>query len=161
MALINPGVGLIHSVGRDGIGIEVLPLPSGVASSHPFLVKLVKVSDQWHFKVVPGTVNSKVPTLSGTLLDAAVAPTKSIGSNSGYVYLDMEYTEGTGFPDTFTVEYDTTVPADTDTKAYVALAYIDFSGATPKKTAKYVLTSLWGERLKCGSSTAEYYFSRA
>lgn len=159
MALINPGVGLVHSVGRDGIGIEILPV--GGSGAHPFYVRLVKVSSAWHFKVTPGTVNSQVPTLDGTLLDANPAPSKSIGSASGYVYLDMTYTEGSGFPDTFTVEYDTAVPADTDTKAHVALAYIDFSAATPKKTAQYVSTSLWGERLKCGSSTAEYYFSRA
>lgn len=159
MALINPGVGLIHSVGRDGIGIEILP--SGGSASHPFLVKLVRVSGAWHFKVVPGTVNSKVPTLDGNSIDANPAPTKSLGGAPGYVYLELEYQEGVGFPKTALVKYDTTVPADTDTKSYVALAYFTFTGANPKKTAQYVSTSLWGERLKCGSSTAEYYFSRA
>ena len=160
MGGINQGSGYTYEKSQNGVSLDILPQASG-SNNHPFKVILVKDGTTWKFKVVPGTVNSKVPTLDGTLLDNNPAPAKSLGSASGYVYLDMTYNEGSGFPDTFTVEYDTSVPADTDTKAHVALAYIDFSSAIPKKTAQYVSTSLWGERLKCGSSTAEYYFSRA
>ena len=162
MGLINQGVGVTSSSGPGGIAFEVLPSPVGSAA-HPFLVKLVKVSGAWHFKVVPGTINSLVPTLDGTALDTDPAPTKSLGSVSGYVYLECKYTSGQPFPVAadLKVQYDTAVPADSDTMSYVALAYLDFSGAVPKKTAQYVLTSLWGERLKCGTNPAEYFYTRA
>jgi hypothetical protein len=160
MGGINQGSGYTYEKSLNGVSLDILPQASG-SNNHPFKVILVKDGTTWKFKVVPGTVNSKVPTLDGTLLDAATPPTKSLGSASGYVYLDLEYEEGLGFPKTALVKYETTVPADTDTKSHVALAYVDFTGSIPKKTAQYVSTSLWGERLKCGSSTAEYYFSRA
>lgn len=132
-------------------------------TTHPFLVILLKVSNVWHFKVVPGTVNSLVPTLDGTALDSTPAPTKSLGGAPGYVYLECKYTSGQSFPVAadLKVKYETTVPADTDTMSHVALAYIEYGGATPKKTAQYVLTSLWGERLKCGTNPAEYFYTRA
>ena len=161
MGLINPGVGLIHSSASGGIAFEVLPAPGPPA--HPFFVTLLKVSGAWHFKVTPGTINSLVPFLETSPLDANPAPTKALGSASGYVYIECKYTAGAAFPvpADLKVMYDTTVPTDSDTMSHVALAYIDFSGTNPKKTAQYVSTSLWGERLKCGSNPAEYFFCRA
>jgi hypothetical protein len=161
MALINPGVGLIHSVGRDGIGIEILPSTNG-AAAHPFLVRLFKEGSTWKFKVVPGTVNSKVPTINDVKIDtpAPLTPAGTI-SASGYVYIECTYEEGSGFPITAKIEYATTVPADTDTKSHVNLASVELASGKAKKLAQFVSTSLWGERLKCGSSTAEYYYSRA
>jgi hypothetical protein len=86
-----------------------------------------------------------------------------LGGASGYVYIECKYTAGQSFPvpADLKVMYDTTVPADTDTMAHINLAYIDFSGTNPKKTSQNVSTSLWGERLKCGSNPAEYFFCRA
>jgi hypothetical protein len=132
-------------------------------TSHPFLVILLKVSNVWHFQVVPGTINSLVPTLDGTALDSTPAPTKSLGGAPGYVYIECKYTSGQSFPvpADLKVMYDTTVPTDTDTMAYINLAYIDFSGTNPKKTSQNVLTSLYGERLKCGTNPAEYFFTRS
>lgn len=130
---------------------------------HPFLVTVHKSGGSWHFKVVPGTVNSLVPILGSSTLDSLPSPTGSIGSVSGYVYLECKYTEGEAFPVAadLKVQYDTAVPADTDTMSHVALAYIDYTGTFPRKTAQFVRTSLWGERLKCGDNPAEYFYTRA
>ena len=158
---MQDGTGYTYRDDAHGISLDILPQVS--INKHPFLVTLLKVSGAWHFKVVPGTINSLVPFLETSPLDANPAPTKSIGSASGYVYIECKYTSGQSFPvpADLKVMYDTTVPADTDTMAYVNLAYIDFSGTTPKKTAQYVLTSLYGERLKCGTNPAEYFFTRS
>jgi len=161
MGGINPGVGYTYESNKGGVSLNILP--GRGAPLHPFYVSLLKVSGAWHFKVVPGTINSLVPFLETSPLDSNPAPTKSLGSASGYVYIECKYTSGQSFPvpADLKVMYDTTVPTDTDTMAHVNLAYIDFSGTTPKKTAQYVSTSLWGERLKCGSNPAEYFFCRA
>jgi hypothetical protein len=158
---MQDGTGYTYRDDGRGISLDILPQVS--INKHPFLVILLKVSGAWHFKVVPGTINSLVPILETSPLDANPAPTKSLGSASGYVYIECKYTSGQSFPvpADLKVMYDTTVPADTDTMAHINLAYIDFSGTTPKKTAQYVLTSLYGERLKCGTNPAEYFFTRS
>jgi hypothetical protein len=158
---MQDGTGYTYRDDAHGISLDILPQVS--INKHPFLVTLLKVSGAWHFKVVPGTINSLVPFLETSALDANPAPTKSLGSASGYVYIECKYTSGQSFPvpADLKVMYDTTVPADTDTMAHVNLAYIDFTGTTPKKTAQYVSTSLYGERLKCGTNPAEYFFTRS
>lgn len=161
MTRINQGDGYTYHQDRSGISLAILPPVKSI--SHPFLVSVLRVGTVWHFKVVPGTINSLVPTLDTIPLDAATPPTKTLGGASGYVYIECKYTSGQAFPVAadLKVNYDTTVPADTDTMAHVNLAYIDFSAANPRKTAQYVLTSLYGERLKCGTNPAEYFFTRA
>jgi hypothetical protein len=77
------------------------------------------------------------------------------------VYLKCAHSAPTSFPSTITVEYAASVPADSDTYAYVDLATINVTSGKATKTAQPVRTSLYGERLKCGSATAEYFFSRA
>ena len=158
---MQDGTGYAYRDDAHGISLDILPQVS--INKHPFLVTLLKVSDVWHFKVVPGTINSRVPILDTTSLDANPTPTKALGGASGYVYIECKYTAGAAFPvpADLKVKYETTLPADSDTMAHVNLAYIDFSGTNPKKTAQYVSTSLWGERLKCGSNPAEYFFCRA
>ena len=136
---------------------EVISIPE----DHPFKVKFVQVSGAWHFKVVPGTVNSFTPTLDGTKLDANPAPTKSVGTTVRYVYLECQYSAGNAFPYDVKVKIDTSVPFDTEEFAHVAIARIDATGASPKKLSQPVETSLWGERLKCGTEDAEYFFARS
>lgn len=153
---LQDGVGYTLYQGPDGLRLELDNAGGTAGGSHPFLVKLSGLK----FKVVPGTVNSKMPTLDGTALDAKPAPEKTI-SASGHVYLKCAHSSGTAFPNTVTVEYATTVPADDDTYGYVDLATIVVASGDATKTAQPVRTSLYGDRLKCGSSTAEYFFSRA
>lgn len=152
---LTSGVGYQLKETADTVSL-VIDAGAAADDSHPFKVTLSGLK----FKVVSGTVNSKVPTLDGTALDAATAPEKTI-SATGHVYLKCKHTAGVAFPDTVTVQYATSVPADDDTYGYVDIATISVTSGVAKKTAQPVRTSLYGERLKCGSSTAEYYFSRA
>jgi len=159
MRPIEPGVG--YTVRRFGDRASLVIDEQEVAPSvHPFKVSVVKVGSDWAFKVRPGTVNSRMPTLGGTALDAATAPTGSI-SATGIVYLAVNHTDGMNFPVSVTVHMAATLPATTNTVSYVSLASIDFSGSAPKVTSQNVETSLWGERLKCGTSDAEYFYTRA
>jgi len=128
-------------------------------TTHPYKVTLFKDGATWKAKVYPGSINGQTSTMGGTPLDDATPPTTTI-SASGYLYLEVTHTDGSAFPVSSTVQFDTAVPTpNTNTKAYIGLAYINYSGGIAKKQSQLVTTSLWGERLKCGTSTAEYFFA--
>jgi len=152
---LTRGVGYDLYETADTVSL-VIDAAQAAEDTHPFKVTLSGLK----FKVVSGTVNSSTPTLDGTRLDAATAPEKTI-SASGHVYLKCQYSSSGSFPYTVVVEYATTVPFDDDEFAYVDLAAISVSSGKATKTSQPVRTSLYGERLKCGSETAEYFFSRA
>ena len=156
----NAGDGYAHYVGRDGVSLEILPQVAGGSSgAHPYKVTVYKDGSTWKAKVYPGSINGQTSTMGGTSLDDATPPTTTI-SASGYLYLEVTHTDGSAFPVSSTVEFDTAVPSpNTDTKAYIGLAYIEYTGTSAKKMSQLVTTSLWGERLKCGTSTAEYFFA--
>lgn len=152
---LTSGVGYTLRETADTVSLTI-DTPAEVSSDHPFKVKLSGLK----FKVTAGTVNSKMPTLDGTNLDAATPPEKTI-SASGHVYLKCKHTAGVSFPDTITVEYDTSTPTDSDSYAYVHIATITVTSGVGKKTAQVVETSLYGDRLKCGTDPAAYFFSRS
>lgn len=154
MKRLLPGSGYDIYETSDSVSL-VINATEPQDSDHPFKVKLSGLK----FKVTAGTVNSKMPTLDGTALDAGTAPEKTI-SATGHVYLKCKHTSGVNFPDTVTVEYATTVPADDDTYGYVDIATITVTSGVAKKTSQAISTSLSGDRLKCGSDPAAYYFSR-
>jgi hypothetical protein len=55
------------------------------------------------------------------------------------------------------------VLTDTDTYGYVLIAKFDMdSSSAPKAGAlnQYVSSSLWGDRIKLGTTTAKYYYAR-
>jgi len=154
MKRLLPGAGYdIHET-ADGVSLSINPAEPA-DTDHPFKVRLSGLK----FKVTAGTVNSKMPTLDGTALDAGTAPEKTI-SSTGHVYLKCAHSSGAAFPNTVTVEYASSVPADDDTYGYVDIATITVTSGAAKKTSQAISTSLYGDRLKCGSDPAAYYFSR-
>jgi hypothetical protein len=161
MRPVEPGVG--YTVNRIGGRASLVIDLDGVgatAAPHPYQVFLKKDGSTWKARVYPGSINGQTSSMGGSPLDASPAPLKTI-SASGYLYLEVTHTDGQDFPVSSTVEFDTTVPSNTNTKAYIGLAYIDYTGSKATKQSQLVETSIWGERLKCGSSDAEYFFSRA
>ena len=158
--VFREGDGYLVNQDAGGISLEILPQGISTTSSHPYKVTLRKDGSTWKAKVYPGSINGQTSSMDSQPLDASPAPEKTIAA-SGYLYLEVTHTDGEDFPVSSTVEFDTTVPENTDTKAYIGLAYINFSGTVATKQSQLVETSLWGERLKCGSSAAEYFFSRA
>jgi len=151
---IRDGEGYTYSQGPWGFNLELdLQTPK---LTHPFLVTLKGLK----FKVYPGTVNSVMAKLDSTYLDNTPAPEKTI-SASGVVYLECSHTDGSAFPVTVDVKYNTSVPASTDSKLYIHIATINVASGKATKTAQVVKTSLWTERLKCGDDDAEYYVSQS
>jgi hypothetical protein len=53
-----------------------------------------------------------------------------------------------------------TLPADTDTYGYVALAKVNSLGGGLYSVDQYVTGSLWADRIKLGTDTAQYYYAR-
>ena len=53
-----------------------------------------------------------------------------------------------------------TLPTDTDTYGYLALAKVNSLGSGVYSVDQYVTGSLWGDRIKLGSATATYYYAR-
>lgn len=158
MKRLVAGVGYdIYETG-DTVSLVVAPEQMG-ERLHPFYVSLFYDSGI-KFRVEPGTINSFMPTLDGTKLDAKPAPSKSI-SATGYVYLKCQHSDSYSFPYTVTVEYGSTIPFDENEFAYINIATVNITDGKSSKTAQSVRTSLYGERLKCGLNTAEYFFSRS
>ena len=52
------------------------------------------------------------------------------------------------------------LPADTDTFGYVLLAKVNSLGSGVYTVDQYVTGSLWGDRIKLGTTTAKYYYAR-
>jgi hypothetical protein len=148
-----------HSPMVEGNDYDKLapPIPD-----HPFKIKFKKVDNVWKFYVVPGSVNNKVPTLKEvSSLDAVPAPMENVPSSAQDVYIICPYVEDQPFPKDPDIDLDTSTPENTDSNAYIKIGRIQLVDGKPVKLSQTVMTSLWIERLKCGSGSAEYYVSRS
>jgi hypothetical protein len=157
------------------------------STDHPFKVRAVFGSNATDLRVyvTAGTVNNIVPTIYGgdensPLLNAVPQPYSVIpgGAFTTYdIYLKLGYDSTTNsFPSATRIpaakypqiDYrpeespPTGDPADTDDFAYIKLGRIVVNNATLSVTStiQYVTGSLWTDRIKVGSLTAKYYYSR-
>lgn len=78
--------------------------------------------------IIPGTVNQLIPKVSSTYIDALPRPTISVTAN-GYIILRVERVANQPFPNTPTIYYNATIPADTTTYGYFALASVTVTGS--------------------------------
>jgi hypothetical protein len=160
---LQPGVGYTFS-GTGAAATLVIDEPWVYAEgTHPFQVFCTKVGSDYIVRVIPGTINNIEPTI-GTppvQLSAVPPPTLNIGFSASpqtvYIYLQMPVGTGTfpAFPDGPTIIYDTSLQTSDDTVAYLLLASVDNSSGV---VSQYVSGSQWGERYKCGSDPAAYYY---
>lgn len=121
--------------------------PSGF--DHPFKVTLISESGGLYtYSIQSGTVNNVVP---GNILSDI-----TVSALAYDVWLKVPYLSP-NFPDATNFEWDigTPIPSDTDTEGYIKIAEVN--GAT---ITQYVTGSLWADRLKMGTQTAQYYFAR-
>jgi hypothetical protein len=88
---------------------------------------------------------------------------------SGLTYIYLKSGKGTAgeFPDTDTttvnyprIESSGTVLADTDTFGYILLAHGSANAENVLTLYQNVTGSLWADRLKLGTLTAQYYYAR-
>jgi len=77
--------------------------------------------------IIPGSVNQLIPTVSGDYIDAIPRPTITI-SASGYIILRVVRVAGQPFPNTPTIYWSATIPADDTTYGHFNLASVTVTG---------------------------------
>lgn len=164
------------------------PSESEVSTRHPFKVIPIGPSgSNFRYQVVSGTLNNIVPeiddviTSTEALLDRATSgvpnpPTGQLNISTStlesFIYLraGAEVASPYAFPDpnVANTPYPKVISSDvaltdTDTYGYILLAKFDMDSATAPTTgalSQYVSSSLWGDRIKLGTTTARYYYAR-
>jgi hypothetical protein len=122
---------------------EVPASPSS-RSSTVLKLTLKKGTASDKFQVIPGTVNSVMPTLSGTALDNATPPEITVSADT-WVWLKCVGTFGS--PDTYDLTVETSAtyatPAGTDitTTGFVSFFYIGKVDYTAGSPAAYAITN--------------------
>jgi len=135
------------------------------------------------FEICPGTFNNQMPQVYDSvnevwqylnaLADDANLVLDFASTSSSIVYLRVGPDATTSaFPpsapsptdpdDPYPRIYSTggTLPTDTNTFGYVAIAKVNQVSAGVYTVEQYVTGSLWGDRLKLGTATASYYYAR-
>jgi hypothetical protein len=77
--------------------------------------------------IIPGSVNQLIPTVGGTYIDAIPRPTITV-SASGYIILRVVRVAGQPFPNTPTIYWSATIPADTTSYGHFNLASVTVTG---------------------------------
>ncbi len=181
---IQPGVGYTFDSSSQGFTFdtsEQFPAHPGGASDHPF--KIVNLTydtggSSWLYQVSPGTLNNEVAQILEdgvwVLLNRMTAgvptyPTSVLNFTSGvsYVYLRAGVDSSSNFPgqDNTMDEWPRIVSSgtelsDTDTYGYIKLAQLTATSVPSITVNQYVTGSLYGDRIKLGTLTAKYYYSR-
>lgn len=116
---------------------------TGEACAHPFHVKKNVSGETVTWTVCSGMVNNIIPTN----IDA------TFSASGGYIYLSCDVS-GENYPLTPTLHTGSSIPADTETTSYIAIAHFVDGVAE-----QLVSSSLWTERFKCGATPAKYWWS--
>ena len=130
-------------------GGSCIPEPGPVTPDHPYKVNFVSTAGGLDtFSIVTGATNNVTP--------GNIASTITVSSGAYDVWIKHPYLSP-NFPDAGGFEWDmgTPVPADTDTEGYILIATVNGPTVT-----QIVTGSLWADRLKMGTQTAQYYFAR-
>jgi len=123
---IQPGDG--YTVNNFG-GSQSLSIDSNNTQWYPDIPLTVqKGGTSNKVYIIPGTVNQLIPTVGGTYIDALPRPTITL-SATGYIILRVERVANQPFPNTPTIYYNATIPADTTTYGYFALASVTKTGS--------------------------------
>ena len=126
-----------------------IPEPPEPSFGHPFKVSLIFSADgMFTYSIQPGTVNNETP---GNILSDI-----TVSLMTYEVWVKVPYA-APNFPATSGFEWNigSDVPPDTDSEGYVRIATVNGDTIT-----QYITGSLWGDRIKLGSLTADYYFAR-
>ena len=161
---------------------------SPVFECSPFKVHDVKYSAGGEegsyvtFDICPGTFNNLMPQSYDSVneewidIDDQYVDTEFIldfaSTTSSIVYLRVgpdatthafpPTAVGSGDDDPYPRIYSTggTLPTDSDTFGYVAIAKVTEVSAEVYTVEQYVTGSLWGDRIKVGTDTARYFYAR-
>jgi len=120
---IQPGDG--YTVNNFG-GAASLSIDSQV-QFYPDVPLTVQSAGSDKVYIVPGTVNQLVPKVSGTYIDVLPRPTITL-SATGYIILRVERVANQPFPNTPTIYWSATIPADTTSYGHFNLASVTVTG---------------------------------
>lgn len=185
---IQPGVGYTFSASSQGENLTIeqpwapIALYQVTDNDHPFKVDIYwdEESAMFFATVTAGTINNIVPVIWGggpidDLLTVVPKPpmglaTVQVPPGDIYFYVRSGMNPTTNaFPDPdrdnegYPQVWITATPeADTDTYGYILLAQanVTVSTKTVNSLSQFVTGSLWTDRIKVGSLTARYYYSR-
>jgi hypothetical protein len=185
---VQPGVGYTFADSSQGTTLTIhQPWTPWVGyyaqvSYHPLQVYGLWYDTETNtafYKVYPGTINNIVPQIEvdtvwvklDRLTDGIPDPPEGIITTSAgifYIYLRTG-PDGTSsqYPsdDTSSSRYPRiistgTVQTDTDTEAYILLAHGSINASNVITIYQDVSSSLWADRIKLGTTTAQYYYAR-
>jgi hypothetical protein len=184
---LQPGVGYSFDSSSHGFTLDTSdPFPSVTqANNHP--LKVVNLhydvaGSAWLYQVVPGTINNLVPQIEEDAvwvkLDRTTAgvPDWPVSvmtpfdatTHECYIYLRSGKDATTGaFPssDDTSTDYPRIINSDvelsdTDTYGYLLLAKATEAAGPSISVNQFVTGSIWGDRVKLGTNTAQYFYAR-
>lgn len=188
MSKIQPGSGYGFNSGGFGFTLNTVDpfaaFNQEAFKTHP--LQIISLSydsggSAWTYQVVPGTLNNVVPEIleDGVwiALDRTTAgkpdwPTSVVNFSAGspkksYIYLRGGVDPTTkAFPSpvssdqTARIISSNVVLTDTDTYGYVLLCEITEGTGNVISFNQFISGSLWGDRIKLGTTTAKYYYAR-
>jgi hypothetical protein len=123
--VIQPGYGYTVTNFGGGVSLSIDDQQMQIYPDVPLTVQSVG-SDKVY--ITPGTVNQLVPKVDGTYIDALPRPTITL-SSTGYIILRVERVANQPFPNNPVVYYNDTIPADTTSYGYFALASVTKIGS--------------------------------
>jgi len=119
----------------SGVGYTVSNIGNSVSLSidnqvqyYPSIPLTVQPAAEGKVYVIPGSVNQLVPKVDGTYIDARPRPTITL-SATGYIILRVERVANQPFPNNPIIYYNASIPADTTTYGYFALASVIKTGS--------------------------------
>jgi len=120
---IDSGAG--YSVNNVGNSVS-LSIDSQI-QFYPDIPLSVQSVTESKVSIIPGSVNQLIPTVDGTYIDAIPRPTITV-SASGYIILRVVRVAGQPFPNTPTIYWSATIPADTTSYGHFNLASVTVTG---------------------------------
>jgi hypothetical protein len=120
---IDSGAG--YSVNNVGNSVS-LSIDSQI-QYYPDVPLSVQSSGESTVSVIPGSVNQLIPKVNGVYIDAIPRPTITV-SASGYIILRVVRVAGQPFPNTPTIYWSATIPADDTTYGHFNLASVTVTG---------------------------------
>lgn len=167
-----------ETAGGTLLDIDVPRRRAASKTYHPWeIVPFTDDNNQRKFNVWPATVNNYIPKFMGTGLNADPKPAKDVQEGMWYVWLEVKgegsatlytYPKSDGETPLIVVDQQSS-KGNYDDKAYLLIGSINYvkevkSGdtvITPEtfSISQFATVSVWTERIKCGTSPAEYFWS--
>lgn len=159
---INAGPGLMRKASMNGTVLvpftRTKPVRRSPPPTHPLKVVDVTTSSTLKVGVIFGMLNSIVPEIGGTAINAGTPPTLTI-TDTRYVLMEVTVDDD-GIATDADIYLSATIPADDDTTGQIVLAYITYTAASGGTPASMVISQSVTHSLRhqmCGSEIHNFW----